>query len=215
MGTTANQEALVRAILDAIIAKSEGDVFEAPLGVSNRHVHLSQKDLEVLFGYGYTLTEAKPLNQPGQYAAKETVVVAGPKGAISKVRVLGPVREDTQVELLRSDAFVLGIELPVRMSGCMDASPQVTLIGPKGAVTINHGVMAAWRHIHMSSEEAAAHSLKDGDVVRLQTAGTRAVTFENVIVRAGSKHALEVHIDVDEANAACLSNGEKVRIIPV
>ena len=208
-------EALVRQIVTAALAnKSCADpAFMVKLGVSNRHVHLSRADLDTLFGPGYELTQMKDLVQPGQYAAKETVTVAGPKGAIRGVRILGPVRGATQVELLRSDSFSLGITLPVRDSGCTDASPSVTLVGPRGAVTLHSGVMAAWRHLHLSEEDARAHGLSDGDRVRIRTTGDRAVQFEHVKVRTGKTHATEVHLDVDEANAACLQSGDMVEIL--
>lgn len=210
------QEALVGQIVAALLAgDGSGRAFTAKLGVSNRHVHLSRADLDALFGPGYELTQTKALVQPGQYAAEETVTVAGPKGALQKVRILGPVRPSSQVELLRSDAFVLGVDLPVRDSGCMDPSPSVTLVGPRGSVALGRGVMAAWRHLHLSEDEARAHGLRDGDQVRVRAGGDRAVLFENVKVRAGRSHACEVHLDVDEANSACLRNGDMVEILPV
>lgn len=210
-----SQEKLISEIVEAMInADKKTTSFTAPLGVSNRHIHLSQADVETLFGPGYTLHESKPLLQPGQYATSETLVVAGPKGSLQKVRILGPTRSATQVELLRSDGFALGIDLPVRDSGCPDPSPSITLIGPKGAVTLHKGVLAAWRHIHISDADAGKHGLKDGDIVQLKTSGDRAVIFDHVKVRTGD-FLPEVHIDVDEANSACVSSGDLVEVISV
>lgn len=194
------------------ILESRKVLFSAPVGVSNRHIHLSPKDVETLFGKGHELTEMRPLSQPNQYAAKETLVVAGPKGAITKVRVLGPTRDATQVELLRSDSFVLGIELPVMHSGSNAPSPEVTLIGPKGTVVVNRGVMAAWRHIHMSKDFAMENGYSEGDTVSVRTKGVRSVTYDNVKIRLGEYYN-ELHIDVDEANAAYLSNGDEIEAI--
>lgn len=186
-------------------------IFTAELGVSNRHVHLSQEDLEILFGKDHSLSMMKPLKQPRQFAASETVVVAGPKGAISKVRVLGPVRKTTQVELLRSDGFTIGINCPINHSGSDEPSPTVTLIGPKGSVTVNRGVMAAWRHVHLSELTAEKLGLKDGDTVSIRTTGDRAQIFDNVKIRTGY-FTTEIHLDVDEANSACVKNGDVLEV---
>lgn len=182
------------------------------LGVSNRHIHLSQPDVETLFGKGYTLSMLKPLLQPGHFAANETVVLAGPKGAISKVRVLGPVRPATQIEILISDGFTLGIKPPVRESGCKLPSPSLTLIGPKGSLTVNSGVLAASRHVHMSYEDARNLNLQDGDKIKIKTNGVRSVIFDNVTVRIG-EFIPEVHIDADEANAADVATGDMAEVI--
>ncbi|MCD8281493.1 phosphate propanoyltransferase, partial [Enterocloster citroniae] len=126
-----------------------------PVGISNRHVHLSREDLSDLFGAGYELTKMKDLSQPGQYACKETVTICGPKGAIEKVRILGPVRPRTQVEILSGDSFKLGIKAPARLSGDLDKTPGITIIGPRGSVQTKEGLMAAQRHIHMLPQDAA------------------------------------------------------------
>lgn len=184
-----------------------------PVGISNRHVHLCREDVDILFGKGYNITPLKELSQKGYYAAKETVTIAGPKGAINKVRLLGPLRDNTQIELLSSDRFVLGIELPVRESGSQGLSPTLTIVGPKGAVINNMGGMIAWRHIHMNTKDALILGLKDGDFVKVQTLGDREVIFSNVKVRLGEKFETELHLDSDEANAVDIRNGEKVKII--
>ena len=184
-----------------------------PVGVSARHVHLSQKDLEILFGEGYQLTPKKPRSQPGQYAAEETVEVVGPKRSFPTVRILGPVRGQTQVELSLTDCFTIGVTAPVRESGDIKGSGSVTLVGPKGQVTLEEGVIVAGRHIHMHPDDAKRFGVTDKQRVRVKTEGERAMIMENVIVRVRDDFALEMHIDTDEANAAGLANGATVTII--
>lgn len=184
-----------------------------PVGVSGRHIHLSQADLDALFGAGHELTCAKELSQPGQFAAKETVTLAGPKGVIERVRVLGPVRPETQVEILSGDTFKLGVKAPVRLSGDLAGTPGATVIGPAGSVALTHGVMVAARHIHMSCSEAAERGLHDGQTVSVVVAGERGGRLDNVIVRANDASALDFHIDTEEANALGLKNGSVVEIV--
>jgi acetate kinase len=184
--------------------------YEIPIAVSNRHVHLSRKDIDVLFGEGYDLTRIRPLVQPGQFASAETVTVIGPKGTIEKVRVLGPERKVTQVEVSQTDAIRLGVEAPVRDSGDLRGSAEITLVGPKGQVTLKEGVILSVRHIHMHTEDAKHFGVKDKDRVRVRTQGERPVVFENVVVRVSDQFALEMHIDTDEANAALSKNGDHV-----
>ncbi|WP_243134739.1 phosphate propanoyltransferase [Acetobacterium wieringae] len=193
--------------------KEKEDLLMIPVGISNRHVHLCREDVDILFGIGYEITSLKELSQKGYYAAKETVTIAGPKGAINKVRLLGPLRDNTQIELLSSDRFTLGLELPVRESGVQELSPTITLIGPRGTVINNMGGMIAWRHIHMNMKDAEVLDLKDGEFVKVQTQGEREVIFANVKVRLGEAFKTELHLDSDEANAVGLRNGEKVKII--
>ncbi len=186
-----------------------------PTAVSNRHVHLSETDIEKLFGRGYTLTEFKPLSQPGQFAAKETVEIKGPKGAIENVRILGPARGATQVEIFVADGFKLGIKPVLRMSGNIAGTPGAVLIGPAGAVTLNEGVIVAARHLHLSPEESEWIGLADGDVIAIRKPGDRAITIENIPVRCGKGHSLECHLDMEEANAGLITNGELLELVSV
>ena len=185
---------------------------KVPVGISNRHIHLSQQDLETLFGPGYELTVRNDLSQTGQYAAEETVTVEGPKSSMANVRILGPTRKETQIEISRTDSFALGLKPPVRDSGFLDGSPGVTLIGPKGKVTLDKGVIIAQRHIHMTEAEAESFGVKDKELVLVRVGGERGVTFENVLVRVRNDFVLEMHIDTDEANAAILGNGQLVEV---
>ncbi|HEY9855592.1 MAG TPA: phosphate propanoyltransferase [Stenomitos sp.] len=183
-----------------------------PVGVSNRHVHVSQADLEALFGPGYQLKEMRPLSQPGQYAAVEVVTLVGPKGHLEKVRILGPVRRETQVEIAQTDAYKLGVSAPVRDSGDLDGTPGLTIVGPHGEVTIDKGVILACRHIHMTPEDALSFGVKDQDRVNIRVGGDRPITFEGVLIRVSPSYALELHLDTDEANSALLRTGEYVAL---
>ncbi|BCV25856.1 phosphate propanoyltransferase [Gelria sp. Kuro-4] len=195
-------------------AGGQGRILRIPVGVSARHVHLAPEDLAELFGPGYNLTPKKPL-QPGQYAAEETVTLVGPKGVFSKVRVLGPPRRHTQVEVAQSDCFALGIPPLVRPSGHIAGTPGVAVVGPKGARYLREGVIVALRHIHITPPEAAAWGLKDGDRVQVVVpGGERALTFGQVLVRVSAASRLELHIDTDEANAAGLQSGDYVELVP-
>lgn len=155
-----------------------------PVGISNRHVHLSREDLSDLFGAGYELTKMKDLSQPGQYACKETVTICGPKGAIEKVRILGPVRPRTQVEILSGDSFKLGIKAPARLSGDLDKTPGITIIGPRGSVQTKEGLMAAQRHIHMLPQDAARFGVHDGQNVSLEIDGIRFLFYSGCLKTA-------------------------------
>jgi putative phosphotransacetylase len=184
------------------------------VGVSNRHVHLSKEDLEILFGKGYELTPIKDLRQPGQYAAKETVTIVGPKGAIENVRVLGPVRRETQVEISRTDAFKLGLRPPVRDSGDLEGTPGIVIIGPNGILVKEKGVIIAKRHIHMHPKDAEHYGVKDKDLVKvIVESGDRKLIFDDVLIRVREDFALEFHVDTDEANAAMLNTGDFVYIV--
>ena len=184
-----------------------------PVGLSNRHLHLSREDMDVLFGEGYELNNVKDLKQPGQYASEEKVDLVGPKGEIKGVRVLGPTRKVTQIEVTLSDGFVLGLKPPIRDSGDIEGSPGVLIRGPKGEVAINKGLIAAARHIHMHTDDAEVFGLKDKHKVAVRASGERAVVFENVLVRVKSEFSLEMHLDLDEGNAANVKNGDLVEII--
>lgn len=184
----------------------------APVTSSNRHVHLSQADVERLFGAGYRLAPLRSLVQPGQYACKESVVLEGPKGSLV-LRVVGPVRGETQIELSTTDCFKIGVQPVLRMSGDSTGTPGGTLVNGDKRIAIAHGIMVAARHLHMAPEEAAAYGLRDGDKVALQIEGDRAAILENMVVRSGPGHVLEAHIDKDEANACGLSDGQLCRIL--
>lgn len=206
------------ALVDLLIevakdGKKKVDSDFIPIGVSNRHVHLSQNDLESLFGSGYELTKIKDISQPGQFACKETVTIAGPKGAIEKVRVLGPTRKQSQVEILKSDCFKLGINAAMRMSGDLDGTPGITLIGPKKSLFLTQGAIVAKRHIHMLPGDARRFGVTDGQVVSLKVSGERGGILGNVVIRVTTTSALECHIDTEEANAMDLKNGSKITII--
>jgi putative phosphotransacetylase len=184
-----------------------------PVGISNRHVHLSQEDLETLFGKGYQLTPIKDLSQPGQFASDEVVSVIGTKGRINKVRILGPVRKQTQVEISRTDSFSLGIDPPVRDSGDLSGSPGVIIEGPKGQIELNEGAVCAQRHLHLHTDEAEKIGLKDKEFICVRTSGNRSLVFEKVLVRVGDNYAMDLHLDTDEANAAGLKNGDIVTVV--
>lgn len=188
---------------------------QVPIGVSNRHIHLTQQDVETLFGKGYELTKLKDLSQPGQYACKEVLTLIGPSmRSIEGVRVLGPVRKQTQVEISRTDSFVLKVKPPVRESGSIKGSAAVTIVGPKGLITIDEGCIIANRHIHMSPADAEHFNVKDGDTVTIQAdTGTRRSRWYDVQVRVNKDFCLEMHIDMDDANSAGLGNGSKVTVV--
>lgn len=183
------------------------------VGISNRHIHLNQDDLNTLFGEGNELHKKKDLSQPGQFAAEEKVNIIGPKRTIEGVRVLGPVRENTQVEISISDAFTLGLTPVIRNSGDIKDTPGVKIVGPKGEVVLKEGVIVAARHIHMHTEEAKEYGVHNNDIVKVKTEGPRGLTYDNVLVRVGDKHKLEMHVDIEEGNAAGLKNGDLVEII--
>jgi len=169
-----------------------------PIGVSNRHVHLDRADMDALFGPGSELTVKKMLGQPGQYASEETVTIRGPKGELSRVRVLGPLRAQTQVEISIADGFTLGVK-----------PPGIEIIGPCGSVKKDSGVIAALRHVHMTPKDAARFGVEDGQYIQTEIDGLRGAILCNVLVRVSDKYALEMHIDVEEANALGVKNGDR------
>lgn len=186
-----------------------------PVAISARHVHLTQKTVEALFGEGHELTPLKALSQPGQFAAKEEVTVVGPKRRIEHVRVLGPARDKNQVEISRTDEFYLGIDAPIRASGDVDNTPGVTLVGTEGReVALDCGVICAWRHIHMTPADAEAFGVENKDLVEVDVGkdGVRSLTFGDVLVRVKSTYKLEMHIDTDEGNAAELDRHDVGRL---
>lgn len=184
------------------------------VNASARHMHVSREHLDILFGSGYELTELRPLYQPGHYAANETVTIIGPRGrVISNLRILGPMRSRTQVELAFTDVITLGIpNVPVRLSGNIDGTPGAVLMGPKGVVELKEGVIRAAIHVHMSPADAEWYGVKHKDVMKLRVGGDAAVTFDRVQVRVDPKVRLEVHMDTDEANACGLHLADKIEL---
>jgi len=183
-----------------------------PVGVSNRHIHLSREDIEILFGRGYQLTVAKELAQKGNYAAKETVNIVGSKGVLERVRIVGPPRGVSQVEISRTDAVKLGIEAPIRDSGDLDNTPGAILIGPAGPLVLSKGVIIPRAHIHMAKQKAESLDLHDRDKVSILIKGLKVVCYHNVLVRVTDAGETEFHIDTDEANAAFVDTGDLAMI---
>lgn len=187
---------------------------EVPVGVSNRHIHLSEADVETLFGKGYKLTPFKDLSQPGQYACNETLTLIGPSlRPIENVRVLGPTRGKSQVEISATDSYVLKVKPPVRESGNIAGSAPIIIVGPKGIVELKEGCIIANRHIHMSPSDASRFGLKDCDTVTVDVDGKRRTRWFDVQVRVHKDFRLEMHVDTDDANAAGIGNGSKVKIV--
>lgn len=184
-----------------------------PVGISARHVHLQTEHLEKLFGKEYKLTFLKELSQPGQFAAQETVCIIGPKGKIEKVRILGPVRSKTQVEVSASDARVLGVAPVVRSSGNHQGTPGITIVGPEGQIEIKSGVIVADRHIHMSPDDAMDFMVGDGEKVRVMVSGPKGGIMDNVTVRVSENYRLDMHIDTDDANAFLIKQGDMLKIV--
>src|SRR5690349_1599108 len=183
------------------------------VNVSARHMHVRPADLEVLFGPGATLTKLKDLYQQGEFASEQLVTVIGPRQRIiPNVRILGPVRDYTQVELSYTDGIYLGIDLPLRISGNHKDTPGCTIMGPKGAITVNQGVIRAERHVHMSKDDMAYYGVADGDYMKLKIDGPCGVTFDRVKVRFHPKVVLEVHIDTDEGNACDLDSATHMEL---
>ena len=184
-----------------------------PVSISNRHLHLSQGDLDALFGTGYRLTPMKDLTQPGQFACKETVQVAGPKGTI-EMRILGPVRPQTQVELAQTDARKIGVNAPIRESGKLEGTPGIVLIGPKGAIVTEQGCIVAAPHVHLHTSEGAELGIRDGERVDLYLQGeNKAMILQDVVVRVNDGCAMDIHLDTDEANAARVPAGGKALLV--
>ena len=182
------------------------------VGVSARHIHITKEDLKILFGDDFKLTRKVDLSQPGQYACNEQVVLKGPKGTIERVRILGPERGETQVEISKTDSFVLGINPPVRNSGDLSGASELTIIGPKGEVTKNCAIIAA-RHIHATKEDAIKLGFLDKEFVSLKVNGEKSGILNNVYVRVSDSFFLEVHLDTDDANSFLIKNGDEVELI--
>ncbi len=210
-----NREELIQKITELVLEhwnRLSTDPYQVPVGISARHVHLSRDHVETLFGAGYQLTPEKSLSQPGQFACKEQVEVCGPKGSIKKVRILGPERKQSQVEMAFSDCRILGIKPPVRTSGDLKETPGILLKGPVGEVPLKEGVIIADRHIHMTPEEASWFGVSDGDRVNVLVPGEKAGVLGRVLVRVTSESRLDLHVDTDDANAFLLRQGQWVTI---
>ncbi len=207
-------EQQIKAIVDKIVGEMGGNGGDIPVGISNRHIHLSREHVDILFGKGYKLTPIKDLSQPGQFACKEQLTIIGPSmKAIEGVRVLGPERKSSQVEISRTDSFTLKVKPPVRESGDIKGSASVTIVGPKGIVTLDEGCIIANRHIHMSLDEAKSFGVVDGEYADVELMGERRTLFYDVQIRAHKDFRLEMHIDTDDANAAGIGNGFKAKLI--
>ncbi len=211
---TQNIALITKMVMEAMEQqKNVGNGFEVPIGVSARHVHLTQEHVEVLFGEGYQLTKKKDL-MGGQFASNEQVTIVGLKlRAIENVRILGPVRKASQVEVSATDAVKLGIKAPIRESGNIAGSAPIALVGPKGALYLKEGCIVAMRHIHMSPKDAMAAGVSDGDIVSVKADNPRGTVFNHVKIRVDESFTLEMHIDTDEANACSIKTGDKVYIV--
>lgn len=185
-----------------------------PVGISARHIHLTREVFEQLYGTGQELTVYSNLYQPGEFASAQVATLVGPRlRAIQDVRILGPFREYTQIELSRTDGVTLGIDPPVRKSGDLKGSEPIVLVGPAGSVSLKEGAICANRHIHMSPEDAIRFGVRDDDIVKVRVPGIRALTFENVQIRVSDRYLLQMHLDTDDANAAGIKCGEAVELI--
>lgn len=209
-----NVELITKMVLEVLDqGKTSGNGFLVPIGVSARHIHLTQEHVEALFGEGYQLTKKKEL-MGGQYASNELVTIVGLKlRAIENVRILGPVRSKSQVEISATDAIRLGVNAPIRESGNTAGSAPIAVVGPKGVLYLNEGCIIAKRHIHMAPKDAMAAGVQEGDVVSVRADNERGTVFNHVQIRVDDSFTLEMHIDTDEANAAKIATGQTVTII--
>jgi len=206
-------EQLVREIVLKLVGAPPGKP-ELVVSISARHVHLTDQDVETLFGPGRKLTPMKDLYQDGFFAAEETVMLVGPRRRmLPTVRILGPTRPKSQVELAITDAISLGIEAPVRASGKLDGTPGCVLVGPAGVVELKEGVIRAERHVHMNVRDAAFYGVKNGDRMSLRVRSSCSTTFEDLLVRADDTSKLEVHLDTDEGNACDIDHAESVELV--
>lgn len=184
-----------------------------PIWVSNRHIHLTQADANTLFWSNHELVKIKDLSQPWQFAAEECVIIKGPKSEIAKVRVLGPYRKQTQVEVMQWDTVKLGTPAPIRESGDLKDSAPITVIGPNGTIELKEGMIVAKRHIHMTVADAQNFWVENGQIVKVRTNGERGLVFDNVVIRVSDNFALDMHIDIEEANAAYLKQWDRWELI--
>ncbi|UII55511.1 phosphate propanoyltransferase [Cytobacillus spongiae] len=186
---------------------------DVPVSISARHVHLQREHIDLLFGHGHQLTKFKDISQPGQFACNEQVTIIGPKGKIEKVRVLAPIRKQTQVEIARTDARKLGINPPVRESGNLNGSAPITIMGPNGSIDIVEGCIIADRHIHMTPNDAKDYQVVDKQKVSVVVEGPKGGTMGQVTIRVRENYALDMHIDTDDANAFGLTGKEQLKIV--
>lgn len=203
-------ENIIEKVATRVIEELEGS-FE--IEASGRHIHLSQDDLEKLFGKDYTLTKAKDLSQPGQYACKERLTILGPKGAFQNVVILGPVRGASQVEVSLTDCLKLGVSAPIRESGQIENTPGIVLVNDNKLVSLEKGLIVAKRHIHMTPEDAEKANVVNQEIVQVQVGGERGLIFDDVVIRVHPKFATYMHIDYDEANACGFKKGMRGRIL--
>jgi putative phosphotransacetylase len=194
--TDMNTEYIVEEVIKRVSEK-----FQITVEASGRHLHLSRESIDILFGTGYELTKVKELSQPGQYSCSERVSITGPKGTIKNVIVLGPERNETQVEISRTDALILGVKAPIRESGKLQGSAGITISTEKASLTIKEGLIVAKRHIHLSPEDAKLFKVCDKDIVKVQISGERPLIFDDVVIRVNKEYRTFMHIDYDEANA--------------
>lgn len=214
MNTYQNIEEITRMVLQAVESSGSGKGgVRVPIGVSARHIHLTQEDVEKLFGEGYQLTKKSEL-MGGQFASNEQCTLVGLKlRAIENVRILGPVRSRSQVEISATDARTLGVKAPIRQSGDIRGSAPIALVGPRGAVYLQEGCIVAARHIHMSAEDARMSGYRDGDLVSVRMGNERGAVLDQVKIRVDESFTLEMHIDTDEANACQVRQGDMATII--
>lgn len=211
--TAITDEKLVQSLAQSVLQQLKLTVRQVPIGISNRHIHLSRTDMESLFGPGSRLTCKNLLVQPGQYASEETVALRGPKGQFSRVRVLGPLRPETQVEISVSDGYTLGLTPPVRDSGKLEGSPGIEIIGPRGSIVKQRGVIVARRHIHMDIQRANLLALSDKQIVEVEIGGARGAVLKQVLIRVSRQYLPEMHLDLDEANGLGVKPGTSATII--
>jgi propanediol utilization protein len=207
---------LVKSIIDEVMKRVQvaqaGTTFEVE--ASGKHVHLSRADVDALFGEGYQLTPAKPLSQPGQFACKERVTLIGPRGSLHNVVILGPEREESQVEISLTDAISLGVSsVPIRESGKLEGTPGIIIASYSNMIRLDHGLIAAKRHIHVKADEADQYGVQNGDIVKVQVFGNRPLIFDDVLIRVSPNYATYMHIDYDEANAAGFTKGMRGKIV--
>ena len=201
-------------LIDKVIDRIQNELDSSfEVEASGRHVHLSRKELDALFGTGYELTKVKDLSQPGQYASKERLTVVGPKGAFHNVVILGPVRKESQVEISITDCLQLGVKAPIRESGDIEGTPGIVLVNGDKSVSLDKGLIVAKRHVHMTPEDAEKIGVKNHDIVKVKVEGARPLIFDDVVIRVSPKFATYMHIDYDEANACGFSKGIRGRII--